>query len=174
MRRFDPSLMKLKKHINEGKVGEIQMISITSRDPMPPPIEYVKVSGGIFLDSQIHDIDLARWLLSENPTEVVSRGSCLIDKKIGRAGDFDSVNTILKTKSGKLCQINNSRQTVYGYDQRVEVFGSKGMISTTNLRDSNLEITAKNSTNAKDNYQYFFLEMHELLLGSENSLATWP
>ena len=161
MRRFDPSLMKLKKHINEGKVGEIQMISITSRDPIPPPIEYVKVSGGIFLDSQIHDIDLARWLLSENPTEVVSRGSCLIDKKIGRAGDFDSVNTILKTKSGKLCQINNSRQTVYGYDQRVEVFGSKGMISTTNLRDSNLEITAKNSTNAKDNYQYFFLERYK-------------
>ena len=161
MRRFDPSLMKLKKHINEGKVGEIQMISITSRDPIPPPIEYVKVSGGIFIDSQIHDIDLARWLLSENPTEVVSRGSCLIDKKIGRAGDFDSVNTILKTKSGKLCQINNSRQTVYGYDQRVEVFGSKGMISTTNLRDSNLEITAKNSTNAKDNYQYFFLERYK-------------
>lgn len=161
MRRFDPSLMKLKKHINEGKVGEIQMISITSRDPMPPPIEYVKVSGGIFLDSQIHDIDLARWLLSENPTEVVSRGSCLIDKKIGRAGDFDSVNTILKTKSGKLCQINNSRQTVYGYDQRVEVFGSKGMISTTNLRDSNLEITTKNITNAKDNYQYFFLERYK-------------
>ena len=161
MRRFDPSLMKLKKHINEGKVGEIQMISITSRDPIPPPIEYVKVSGGIFLDSQIHDIDLARWLLSENPTEVVSRGSCLIDKKIGRAGDFDSVNTILKTKSGKLCQINNSRQTVYGYDQRVEVFGSKGMISTTNLRDSNLEITTKNITNAKDNYQYFFLERYK-------------
>jgi len=161
MRRFDPSLMKLKKHINEGKIGEIQMISITSRDPMPPPIEYVKVSGGIFLDSQIHDIDLARWLLSENPTEVVSRGSCLIDKKIGRAGDFDSVNTILKTKSGKLCQINNSRQTVYGYDQRVEVFGSKGMISTTNLRDSNLEITTKNITNAKDNYQYFFLERYK-------------
>ena len=161
MRRFDPSLMKLKKHIKEGKVGEIQMISITSRDPIPPPIEYVKVSGGIFIDSQIHDIDLARWLLSENPTEVVSRASCLIDKKIGRAGDFDSVNTILKTKSGKLCQINNSRQTVYGYDQRVEVFGSKGMISTTNLRDSNLEITTKNTTNAKDNYQYFFLERYK-------------
>ena len=161
MRRFDPSLMKLKKHIKEGKVGKIQMISITSRDPMPPPIEYVKVSGGIFIDSQIHDIDLARWLLSENPIEVVSRGSCLIDKKIGRAGDFDSVNTILKTKSGKLCQINNSRQTVYGYDQRVEVFGSKGMISTTNLRDSNLEITTKNTTNAKDNYQYFFLERYK-------------
>ena len=161
MRRFDPSLMKLKKHLNEGKIGEIQMISITSRDPIPPPIEYVKVSGGIFIDSQIHDIDLARWLLSENPTEVVSRASCLIDKKIGRAGDFDSVNTILKTKSGKLCQINNSRQTVYGYDQRVEVFGSKGMISTTNLRDSNLEITTKNTTNAKDNYQYFFLERYK-------------
>ena len=161
MRRFDPSLMKLKKHIKEGKVGKIQMISITSRDPMPPPIEYVKVSGGIFMDSQIHDIDIARWLLSENPIEVVSRASCLIDKKIGRAGDFDSVNTILKTKSGKLCQINNSRQTVYGYDQRVEVFGSKGMISTTNLRDSNLEITTKNSTNAKDNNQYFFLERYK-------------
>jgi len=161
MRRFDPSLMKLKKHINEGKIGEIQMISITSRDTIPPPIEYVKVSGGIFLDSQIHDIDVARWLLSENPTEVVSRGSCLIDKKIGRSGDFDSVNTILKTKSGKLCQINNSRQNVYGYDQRVEVFGSKGMINTTNIRDSNLEITVKNSTNAKDNYQYFFLERYK-------------
>lgn len=161
MRRFDPSLMKLKKYIDSGKIGKLRMISITSRDPSPPPISYVKVSGGIFLDSQIHDIDIARWLMSENPSEVFARGSCLIDKKIGRAGDFDTVNTILKTKTGLLCQINNSRQSSYGYDQRVEAFGSKGMISTTNLRDSNLEITLKNSTNSKDNYQHFFLERYK-------------
>lgn len=161
MRRFDPSLMKLKKYIDSGKIGKLRMISITSRDPSPPPISYVKVSGGIFLDSQIHDIDIARWLMSENPIEVFARGSCLIDKKIGRAGDFDTVNTILKTKTGLLCQINNSRQSSYGYDQRVEAFGSKGMISTTNLRDSNLEITLKNSTNSKDNYQHFFLERYK-------------
>ena len=161
MRRFDPSLMKLKNLISRGKIGDIQMISITSRDPLPPPLGYVKSSGGIFLDSQIHDIDLARWLLEEEPVEVLARGSCLIDKKIGRAGDYDTAMTILKTKSGKLCQINNSRQTVYGYDQRVEVFGSKGMINTTNLRDSNLETTTNNSTNAKDNYQYFFLERYK-------------
>ncbi len=161
MRRFDPSLMKLKKYIDSGKIGKLRMISITSRDPSPPPISYVKVSGGIFLDSQIHDIDIARWLMSENPSEVFARGSCLIDKKIGGAGDFDTVNTILKTKTGLLCQINNSRQSSYGYDQRVEAFGSKGMISTTNLRDSNLEITLKNSTNSKDNYQHFFLERYK-------------
>jgi len=161
MRRFDPSLMKLKKYIDSGKIGKLRMISITSRDPSPPPISYVKVSGGIFLDSQIHDIDIARWLMSENPIEVFARGSCLIDKKIGRAGDFDTVNTILKTKTGLLCQINNSRQSSYGYDQRVEAFGSKGMISTTNLRDSNLEISLKNSTNSKDNYQHFFLERYK-------------
>ena len=161
MRRFDPSLMKLKKHIESGKIGKLRMISITSRDPNPPPINYVKVSGGIFLDSQIHDIDIARWLMSENPSEVFARGSCLIDKKIGRVGDFDTVNTILKTKTGLLCQINNSRQSSYGYDQRVEAFGSRGMISTTNYRDSNLEISLKNSTNSKDNYQHFFLERYK-------------
>ena len=161
MRRFDPSLMKLKKLISKGKVGKIQMLSITARDPIPPPINYIKSSGGIFLDSQIHDIDLARWLLEEEPIQVLARGSCLINKKIGQSGDFDTAMTILKTQSGKLCQINNSRQTVYGYDQRVEVFGTKGMINTTNLRDTNLEITTHNSTNAKDNYQYFFLERYK-------------
>ena len=161
MRRFDPSLIKMKKIIDEGKIGNIQMISITSRDPSPPPINYIKVSGGIFLDSQIHDIDIARWLMSEDPKEVVSRGSCLIDKKIGSVGDFDTVNTVLKTKSGKLCQINNSRKTTYGYDQRVEVFGSKGMINSTNLRDTNLELTIKNKTNSKDNYLHFFLERYK-------------
>jgi len=160
MRRFDPSLIKLNKLLKSGEIGNIRMVSITSRDPSPPPLDYVKVSGGIFIDSQIHDIDIARWLTHEEPNEVISRGSCLIDKKIGQVGDYDTVNTILKMKSGILCQINNSRHCSYGYDQRVEVFGSKGMISTTNLRDTNLEITLKNSTNAKDNFQYFFLERY--------------
>ncbi|MBE9553028.1 MAG: Gfo/Idh/MocA family oxidoreductase, partial [Proteobacteria bacterium] len=125
-RRFDPSFAALHGAIRDGRVGKVEMVSITSRDPAPPPLDYIKVSGGLFRDMTIHDFDMARWLLGEEPVEVFATGSCLIDLGIGQAGDIDTALVTLKTGSGALCQISNSRRAVYGYDQRIEVLGEKG------------------------------------------------
>ncbi len=109
-RRYDPQFSRLKKSILEGKVGDIQLISITSRDPAPPSLDYIASSGGIFKDMTIHDFDMARWLLGENPTEIFATGSCLIEPSFVDCQDLDTVVVILKTESGKICQINNSRR----------------------------------------------------------------
>ena len=159
-RRYDPQFSALKQAIEEGKVGKLEMLTITSRDPSPPPVDYIKVSGGLFRDMMIHDFDMARWLLNEEVVEVLATASCQIDPAIGEAGDVDSALVILKTASGKLCQISNSRRACYGYDQRVEAFGSLGMIQVANQLDSSLVITNdQGSTSAKP--QYFFLERYE-------------
>lgn len=132
-RRFDPRYSLLRKRLDQGQIGKTEMVSITSRDHLPPPIGYVRVSGGIFRDQTIHDFDMARWILRQEPTEVYAVGSNLVDAKIREAGDFDTAMVILKAPDGSLCQINNTRRCVEGYDQRLEVFGSHGLLRSERL-----------------------------------------
>lgn len=139
-RRFDPDFATLKQAIDDGKIGAVEMITLTSRDPGPPPASYIERSGGLFLDMTIHDFDVARWLLSEEPTSVFAAGSVLVDGNIGTLGDFDSANVVLMTASGKQATINNTRRATYGYDQRIEVHGSLGAISAANHHRSRVEI----------------------------------
>lgn len=139
-RRFDPHFMAVRKAIADGKIGAVEMVTITSRDPGAPPVEYIKRSGGIFRDMTIHDFDMARFLLGEEVATVSAHAAVLVDPEIGKAGDFDSVTVILETKSGKQAVISNSRRATYGYDQRIEVHGSKGVVSAENQRAVSIEI----------------------------------
>ena len=132
-RRFDPHFARLERQLRDGRIGRVELLSITSRDPSPPPLAYVRVSGGLFRDMMIHDFDMARWLLGEEPVEVFAAASVLVDPAIGEAGDVDTAIVTLRTGSGALCQISNSRRAVYGYDQRVEVLGSKGALRADNV-----------------------------------------
>ncbi|MCL1079114.1 inositol 2-dehydrogenase [Parashewanella spongiae] len=158
-RRFDPMFAELQQAVRNGQIGSTEIIQITSRDPSPPPAEYIKVSGGLFKDMMIHDFDMARWLLDEEPVEVFANGSCLVDATIGEAGDIDTALVTLKTASGKLCQISNSRRAVYGYDQRIEAFGSDGMLQVNNKLENGLVATgSQGTTTAKP--QHFFLERY--------------
>jgi|APSaa5957512535_1039671.scaffolds.fasta_scaffold17897_3 myo-inositol 2-dehydrogenase/D-chiro-inositol 1-dehydrogenase len=159
-RRHDPQFNLLKKSIIEGKVGDVQIVSITSRDPEPPSLDYVESSGGIFKDMMIHDLDMARWLLNDEPVEIIATGSCLIDSTFGDYEDFDTAAVTIKTNSGKICQINNSRKAVYGYDQRIEVFGSKGMLQANNNTNTQLSYTNENGVQT-EKPQYFFLERYK-------------
>ncbi len=131
-RRFDPNFRKVRQIIVDGKIGQPHILRITSRDPAPPPIEYIKVSGGIFLDMTIHDFDMARYLIGSQVTEIFAAGGVMVDPAIGEAGDLDTVVITLKFANGVIGTIDNSRQAVYGYDQRVEVFGSEGMVAVSN------------------------------------------
>ncbi|MEO9337746.1 inositol 2-dehydrogenase [Mesorhizobium sp. SB112] len=139
-RRFDPHFAAVRKAIDDGAIGTVEMVTITSRDPGPPPHDYITRSGGIFRDMTIHDFDMARFLLGEEPVSVSAHASVLVDKKIGELGDYDSVSVILQTASGKQCIISNSRRATYGYDQRIEVHGSKGVVSAENQRPVSIEI----------------------------------
>ncbi len=158
-RRFDPSFAALKNRVAAGEIGSVEMVSITSRDPSPPPIAYVKVSGGLFRDMMIHDFDVARWLLDEEPCEVTATASCLVDPEIGQAGDVDTALVTLRTASGRLCQISNSRRAAYGYDQRIEVLGSKGMLRAENQQPTTLEAATEAGV-SRDKPLYFFLERY--------------
>ncbi|WP_075214305.1 inositol 2-dehydrogenase [Mongoliimonas terrestris] len=139
-RRFDPNFMAVKAEIDAGAIGAVEMVSITSRDPAPPPAGYIERSGGMFRDMTIHDFDMARWLLGEEPVTVYAAAANLVDPAIGAAGDVDSAAIVLTTASGRMAQISNSRRATYGYDQRIEVHGSKGLASAENLRLSTLEV----------------------------------
>jgi myo-inositol 2-dehydrogenase/D-chiro-inositol 1-dehydrogenase len=139
-RRFDPHFMAVRKAIDNGAIGAVEMITITSRDPGPPPGEYITRSGGIFRDMTIHDFDMARFLLGEEPVGVAASASVLVDPKIGELGDFDSVSIILTTAGGRQCVISNSRRATYGYDQRIEVHGSAGMVAAENQRPVSIEV----------------------------------
>jgi myo-inositol 2-dehydrogenase/D-chiro-inositol 1-dehydrogenase len=130
-RRYDPSFMRLKREIAAGSIGQLETLHIISRDPAPPPVEYIKRSGGLFRDMMIHDLDMARWLLGSEPIEVFARGTA-VNAAIGAAGDVDTAMVMLRTADGKLCQIANSRRCAFGYDQRVEAFGSTGMARADN------------------------------------------
>ena len=131
-RRFDTNFMQVHEAINSGEIGEPHILHIISRDPAPPPIEYVKVSGGMFLDMTIHDFDMARYLIGDEVAEIYAVGGVRIDQKIGEVGDIDTAIITLRFQNGVVATIDNSRQAVYGYDQRVEMFGSEGMISAGN------------------------------------------
>jgi myo-inositol 2-dehydrogenase/D-chiro-inositol 1-dehydrogenase len=129
-RRFDPNHLGVREAIQNGQIGKLEMMHLTSRGPQPPPISYVKVSGGQFRDQTIHFFDLACWLADEAPVEVYATGAALIDPAIGEAGDVDTSMLILKMPGGALCHIDNSRRCAYGYDERIEVFGSEGMVQS--------------------------------------------
>jgi myo-inositol 2-dehydrogenase/D-chiro-inositol 1-dehydrogenase len=148
-RRFDPHFAAVRKAIDDGAIGEVEQVVITSRDPGAPPVDYIKRSGGIFRDMTIHDFDMARFLLGEEPVKVSAHASVLVDKEIGKAGDFDSVSVILETASGKQCIITNSRRATYGYDQRIEVHGSKGMVAAENQRAVSIEVANGSATRAR-------------------------
>lgn len=132
-RRFDPNFREIKNAILEGRVGEPHILRITSRDPAPPSIDYVKISGGLFLDMTIHDFDMARYLINSEVESVFAIGGVKVDPAIALAGDIDTAVITLQFSNGVIGTIDNSRQAVYGYDQRVEVFGAKGMISNENI-----------------------------------------
>jgi myo-inositol 2-dehydrogenase/D-chiro-inositol 1-dehydrogenase len=131
-RRFDPNFLKVKETIVAGHVGQPHVLRITSRDPGPPPEAYIRASGGIFLDMTIHDFDMARYLMGSEVTEVYTRASVMVDPVFAKAGDFDTAVTTLTFENGAYAMIDNSRQAIYGYDQRVEMFGSEGMVTVTN------------------------------------------
>jgi len=139
-RRFDPHFMAVRQAIDEGSIGKVEMVTITSRDPGPPPYEYIDRSGGIFRDMTIHDFDMARFLLGAEPVSVSAQAAVLVDKEIAKHNDYDSASVILTTKAGQQCVISNSRRATYGYDQRIEVLGSKGMASAENQRPVSIEI----------------------------------
>jgi myo-inositol 2-dehydrogenase / D-chiro-inositol 1-dehydrogenase len=142
-RRFDPDFMAVKAAIDAGQIGRVEMVTISSRDPGAPPVDYIARSGGIFRDMTIHDFDMARWLLGEEPDTVIATAAVLTDPAIGKAGDYDSVNVLLKTPSGRQVVITNSRRATYGYDQRIEVLGSDGAVSAQNTAEANIELANK-------------------------------
>jgi len=158
-RRFDPNFAALEKRLRQGDIGDIEMITILSRDPSPPPLEILKNSGGLFQDMMIHDFDMARFLLGEDPVEVYAMGSALVTPEIQEFQDIDTAAVLLKTASGKICQISNSRRASYGYDQRIEVHGSKGMVRADNQLETSVEIATEEGFQ-KAPAQHFFLERY--------------
>lgn len=158
-RRFDPSFRALHDALTAGRVGKVELVQITSRDPSPPPPAYIAVSGGLFRDMTIHDLDMARWLLGEEPTEIMAVGSCLVDPAIGKAGDMDTAIVTLRTASGRIAQITNSRRAVYGYDQRIEVLGEKGMVAANNQTPTTVSISDTSGVTG-DKPLHFFLERY--------------
>lgn len=158
-RRFDPSFKALHDRLAAGEIGAVEQVIITSRDPGLPPLAYLKVSGGQFRDMTIHDFDMARWLLGEEPAEVYAAGSCLVDPAVAKLGDIDSAMIVMRTASGRLCHINNSRRAAYGYDQRIEVHGSKGRLAAGNRTPTTVE-KADGAAVSSDKPLYFFLERY--------------
>jgi myo-inositol 2-dehydrogenase/D-chiro-inositol 1-dehydrogenase len=158
-RRFDPSFKRVRDLVAEGRIGAPHILHIISRDPAPPPVEYIKVSGGIFLDMTIHDFDMARYLIGSEVQEVYATGGVMIDPKIGEAGDIDTALVALRYENGTLGSIDNSRQAVYGYDQRVEVFGAKGGIVVSNNTPDRAVISDAQGVHAAKPL-YFFIERY--------------
>ncbi|EFG36162.1 myo-inositol 2-dehydrogenase [Brucella sp. NVSL 07-0026] len=154
-RRFDLHFVAVRKAIDDGRIGKVEMVTITSRDPGAPPADYIKVSGGIFRDMTIHDFDMARFLLGEEIESVAASASVLVDPKIGELGDYDSASVILTTASGRQCVISNSRRASYGYDQRIEVHGSLGAVSAENQRPVSIEIASKDGYNRPPLHDFF-------------------
>ena len=160
-RRFDNSHAKAQQARVNKEIGDLEMIIITSRDPEPPGIDYLNAAGGFFRDTTIHDFDLSRFILGEDPIIQVSAfGENLFDENVGKAKDLDTAMFILKSKSGVLIHINNSRRAVYGYDQRVEVFGSKGMIISENQTPTSVKKFTNSMTESKDLIHFFFIERY--------------
>lgn len=160
-RRFDPGHRAARSACAAGKIGKLEQVVITSRDPGMPPRGYTAVSGGIFRDMTIHDFDVARFMLNDEPTEVFATGSALVDPTIATDfGDFDSIMVVMRTADGKLCHINNSRRSAFGYDQRIELFGSEGMFVSDNKKAHELKFYGSATTEAAEPYLNFFIERY--------------
>jgi myo-inositol 2-dehydrogenase/D-chiro-inositol 1-dehydrogenase len=138
-RRFDPHFQRLKARIDSGEIGPLETLHVINHDPAPPPPAFIPTSGGLFRDFAIHDFDTARWLMGEEPISVFAWASCLVDPAIGAAGDVDTARIVLTTASERLCAISNARRSGYGYDQRVEAFGARGMARVDNPRADTIE-----------------------------------
>ena len=158
-RRFDPSFKALRDRIQGGELGQLEQVVITSRDPAPPPAQYIKGSGGLFRDMTIHDFDMARYLAGDI-VEIQAMGGNLIDPGIGQVGDIDAAMIIMRAASGALVHINNSRRCAYGYDQRIEAFGEKGMLQAGNRRATTVEAWGAEGTQARDPVLNFFIERY--------------
>ncbi|UTC56960.1 inositol 2-dehydrogenase [Treponema sp. OMZ 305] len=158
-RRFDHNFEAVRAAVAHGDVGDVHIVRITSRDPAPPPPEYAAVSGGMFLDMTIHDFDMVRYLTASDVVEVFANGAVLVDPLIGKAGDIDTAIISLKMANGALAVIDNSRKAAYGYDQRAEVFGSKGQASVSNDTNSSLILSSETGIHAEKPL-YFFLERY--------------
>ena len=158
-RRYDHNFLRARERVAAGDIGDVHIVKITSRDPAPPPIEYVKVSGGLFLDMAIHDFDMARFLSGSEVKEVTAKGAVLIDENIGKEGDVDTAVITLLFENGAIGIIDNSRQAVYGYDQRIEVFGSKGCITAENDFPNTTKIITGDGVQS-DKPKYFFLDRY--------------
>lgn len=166
-RRFDPDFAEVRRQIDIGAVGSVELVQITSRDRSPPPIDYVARSGGLFVDMMIHDFDMARFLLGEEVVAVSAAGSVLIDDRIGAAGDFDTATATLKTASGRIVLVSNSRRAAYGYDQRLEVHGSKGMVSVGNRRNTTVTVAGAGGYHREtvlDSFMQRYLDAYRLEL----------
>lgn len=159
-RRFDPSFLKARELVQGGKIGKPHLLRVTSRDPKPPPIEYVKVSGGLFTDMTIHDFDVARWMMGEEVEEIYASASNLVDPAIREVGDVDTAVLSLRYGSGALGSIDNSRRAVYGYDIRVEVFGSEGVVHVGNLPPTGVTVGSTGGYTS-DGPLFWFVERFE-------------
>jgi myo-inositol 2-dehydrogenase / D-chiro-inositol 1-dehydrogenase len=158
-RRFDPSFRALGERLHRGEIGRLELVVITSRDPAPPPLAYIRSSGGLLRDMTIHDFDMARYLAGDI-SQVQAFGANLVDPKIAKLGDIDTCTVSMRAKSGALLQINNSRRCVYGYDQRIEVFGASGMLQAANQRATSVEHSGAEYTGARDPALNFFIERY--------------
>lgn len=165
-RRFDPEFKKIRELVVNGSIGEFQIVKITSRDPGPPPIEYIKVSGGIFLDMTIHDFDMARYISGKQVKEIYAKGAVMVDPEIGKAGDIDTASIILTFEDDTMAIIDNCRRAVYGYDQRLEVFGSKGMAQAENNFPNNHKLYTESGVSS-DLPLHFFLERYDASYNQE-------
>lgn len=158
-RRYDPQFRHLKNLFQQGAIGKAESLIITSRDPSPPPAEYVKVSGGMFRDMTIHDFDMACFMIGEEPCSVYAQGSNVVDPAIGQAGDIDTAFIILKFPSGAMATISNSRRSGYGYDQRIELHGEKGLLTAGNIKENSVALLSEvGCLSAKP--EYFFLQRY--------------
>jgi myo-inositol 2-dehydrogenase/D-chiro-inositol 1-dehydrogenase len=165
-RRYDPTFAAIKQRIEEGEIGEPEMLVVTSRDPGAPPVDYIKRSGGIFKDMLIHDFDIFRWIMKDEAATVYATGSCLTDPVIESAGDVDATAVTIRTRTGRLAQINTIRRAVYGYDQRFEVLGSKGMLQAGNHRPTEVTLWSSGAV-TMDKPEYFFLERYRAAYAAE-------
>ncbi len=161
-RRYDPGHNFLKKELLKGKIGKLEKIIITSRDPAPPSIKYLKQSGGIFRDMMIHDFDLTRFYLDKDePFKLVASASNISDKKFNKIKDYELATCLINSKNGVQCVITNSRHCTFGYDQRVELFGSKGMLISNNKREKETSLYSNNFTSSKSSFMNFFVERYK-------------
>ena len=158
-RRFDPSFAAIRDSLAAGQIGKAELLSVTSFDPAPPPVEYIKVSGGIFRDMMIHDFDMTNFIMGETPVSISASGACLVDPEIGRAGDIDTAVVTLSYADGKLAVIKNSRRAAYGYDQRLELLGADGLLQAQNMLENTVvKSTGQGVISAKPTY--FFIERY--------------